>query len=193
LQTAALLRDDPFREEMSLLENIADAQLQAADAAGARDSLIRARGLARDGVSLGYIAVAQARAGDASGSKTTLELITDNSTRARFSDEIKHLPDEMPLRPPLPSDLVTAPAVVNGETWAFLLDQGLSSPVFTAFPDYSDLKAVATEILKEPVRNGRLPRTDLPLDQIRMLTVVAGRLLGAQAAIDSMLKLQFKP
>jgi len=97
------------------------------------------------------------------------------------------------LRPPLPSDLVTAPSIANGDGWLFLLNQGLNSPVFTAFPDYSDLKAVATEILKEPVRNGQQPRTDLPLDQIRVLTLVTSHLLEAQASIDSMLKIQFKP
>jgi hypothetical protein len=193
LQTAALLRDDPFREEVSLLQDIADAQLQAGDAAGARDSLVRARGLTKDDVLLGYIAVAQARADDSTGSKTTLELITDTGTRTRFRGEIEHLHDETPSRPPLPSDLVTAPSVADEEAWAFILDQELSSPVFTAFPDYSDLKAVATEILKEPVRNGQQPRTDLPLDQIRVLTLVTSHLLEAQASIDSMLKLQFKP
>jgi hypothetical protein len=192
LQTAALLRNDPFREEVSLLQDISDAQFQAGDAAGARVSLVRARSLTKDRILLGYIAVAQARTGDAAGSKTTLGLISDAGTLARFQGEIEHLHDETPLLPPLPSDLVTAASVANGETWTFLLDQELSSPVFTAFPDYSDLKAVATEILKEPVRNGQQPRTDLPLDQIRVFTLVAGRLLGAQAAIDSMLKSQFK-
>jgi tetratricopeptide (TPR) repeat protein len=192
LQTAALLRNDPFREEVSLLQDISDAQFQAGDAAGARVSLVRARSLTKDRILLGYIAVAQARTGDAVGSKTTLGLISDAGTLARFQGEIEHLHDETPLLPPLPSDLVTAASVANGETWTFLLDQELSSPVFTAFPDYSDLKAVATEILKEPVRNGQQPRTDLPLDQIRVFTLVAGRLLGAQAAIDSMLKSQFK-
>ena len=52
---------------------------------------------------------------------------------------------------------------------------------------------MATEVLKEPVRNGQQPRTDLPLDQIRVLTLVTSHLLEAQASIDSMLKLQFKP
>jgi hypothetical protein len=192
LQTADLLRNDPFREEPSMLQDIADVQLLAGDAGAAQKSLVRARDLTRDNVSLGYIAVDQAAADDAAGAKTTLESITNASTRARFRSDIERLHDETPLRPPLPSDLVTAPSVANGEAWTFLLDQELSSPVFTAFPDYSDPKAVAMEILKEPVRNGQQPRTDLPLDQIRVLTLVAGRLLGAQAAIDSMLKSQFK-
>ena len=159
LQTSDLLRNDPFREEPSLLQDIADVQLLAGDASGAQKSLVRARDLTRDNVSLGYIAVDQAVAGDAAGAKTTLKSITDASIRFRFRSEIERLHDEKPLLPPLPSDLVTAPSVANGEAWAFLLDQGLSSPVFTAFPNYSDLKAVATEILKEPVHQGPQPRT----------------------------------
>jgi hypothetical protein len=193
LQTADLLHNDPFREEPSLLQDIADVQLLAGDASGAQKSLVRARDLTTDNVSLGYIAVDQAAAGDAAGAKTTLESITDASTQVRFRSEIERLHDEKPLRPPLPSDLVTAPSIANGDGWLFLLNQGLNSPVFTAFPDYSDLKAVATEVLKEPVRNGQQPRTDLPLDQIRVLTLVTSHLLEAQASIDSMLKLQFKP
>lgn len=193
LQTAALLHDDPFHEEASLLQDIADAQLQAGDAASARDSLVRARSLIKDNVLLGYLAVDQARAGDSVGAKSTIESITDGSTQTRFRNEIEHLRDGPPLRPPFSSDMISAPSIVNGETWIFLLDQGLSTPVFTAFPDYSDLKAVATEILKEPVRRGQQPRTDLPLDQIRVLTLVTDHLLGAQAGIDSRLKLQFKP
>jgi hypothetical protein len=193
LQTAALLRDDPFHEEGSLLEDIANAQVLAGNAAAAWDSLVRARDMTKDRVLLGYLAVAQARAGDASGSKATLALIRDAGTLSRFQREIDHLHDETPLSPPLPSDLVNETSVPSGEAWTFLLVEGLGSPVFTSFPDYSDLKAVATEILKEPVRNGQQPRTDLPLDQIRILTLVTGSLLGAQVAIDSMLKLQFKP
>jgi tetratricopeptide (TPR) repeat protein len=193
LQTADLLRNDPFREEPSMLQDIADVQLLAGDAGAAQKSLVRARDLTRDNVSLGYIAVDQAAAGNVTEARTTLELITDASTRSRFSNTIEHLHDEKPLLPPLPSDLVTAASVANAEAWTFLLNQELSSPVFTSFPNYSDLKAVATEILKEPVRNGPLPRTYLPLDQIRVLTLVTGHLLEAQAAIDSMWKPQFKP
>jgi tetratricopeptide (TPR) repeat protein len=45
LQTADLLGNDPFREEASLLQDIADAQMLAGDISGAHDSLVRASSL----------------------------------------------------------------------------------------------------------------------------------------------------
>lgn len=193
------------------LEVLADAQTRAGDAAGARDSLTAALGTIDDNSEYNpdqkswarqQIAEGLAKAGDKEGALKTAELIQNAEIKSKTVSEITNPPkkegqDTAPDQPTVldqfPSENLalsgeSAPAPhTTGETWMATIEESFDAPCFTAFTDYSDCKAIAAEIQKEPVR---LARHAPPLDEMQSLDLVTHRMVAGQTEVDGLLKLQ---
>ena len=178
-------------EKFDLLRDLADAQIRAGDLPGARQSLAKALPLAaiyndKDRARL-TIARDQVAANDISGARQTIAL-AEGQPPGKV-DVAAAVAKAWPVGAPFPSETNTAAFVTSADQWEFLMPT-LNKPWFTAYPDFSNYMAMASQIERSPVDNGMQP-SYRPHDRMYGLGMVCERMVEAQSDVDGLLRMQF--